>query len=78
MCRMLISKLRRDALKLPNRLGITLVGFADDATVMIKSDESIKVSKQVIEVHEEAIRVQFNSNKASIIGLGLWKNKTID
>ena len=74
--RMLKSKLHRDTLDLPNRLNITLVGFADDTIIVIKSDKSIKESMKIIKDYEEATGAQLNYDKTSIMGLGLWKNRT--
>lgn len=73
---MLKSKLCKETLKLPNRLDIMLVGFADDTTVILRSEKSIKESMKIIKEFEDATGAKLNYRKTSITGLGLWKNKT--
>ena len=75
--RMFKSKLNRTASELPNNFQISLVGFVDDTTIIVKSEESIKESLVIIEDYEEATGAMLNYEKTIITGIGLWKNRNI-
>ena len=74
--RMLKSRIASFAPTLPNNLTVTVLGYADDSTVVVNSDEGIQESLHVVKGYELATGAKLNLEKTSIIGIGLWRNRT--
>lgn len=65
------------SIKLPNRLKATIVGYADDSSVIVGNDESIVETDRVIKKFELTTGAELNRNKTCIMGLGAWKNRNV-
>ena len=64
-------------ISLPNGFLCSMVGYADDVSVFVDSDESILEVDNVIKQFERATGAELNRNKTSIMGIGLWKDRVI-
>ena len=60
---------------LPNKMKITIQGFADDSSVLLSSDRSICECYEEIQRFELATGSKLNKDKTTIMGIGKWKNR---
>ena len=74
--RMLKQQLVYHTPELPNNLKTSVLGFADDSTFIINTDQGIIESLKVTEKYELASGARLNREKTSIIGLGNWNGRT--
>ena len=63
-------------LRLPDATETTLVGYADDTTVLILNEESLIEMVSIVSLFEKATGAILNrNNKTKIFGLGKWNNR---
>ena len=63
------------ALKLPNNLTVGVIGYADDSSVIVGSDEGIQEIFKILKEYEMATNAILNYKKTNIIGLGRWRGR---
>ena len=61
----------------PNGFKCSVLGFADDSSVFVSKDNSIKEVFKIIEKFEQATGAELNHDKTNVMGLGKWKHKDI-
>ena len=54
---------------------IKLLGFADDTTIFVKTEQSITHIFQILDYYERASSIKLNMSKTRIFGFGEWKNR---
>ena len=74
---MLKSRLMKYSLKLPNRLHVSVIGYADDSTVVVNDEIGIVDCLNVIHCYERATGAKINMKKTSILGIGKWQGKSV-
>ena len=73
--RMLKSRLMKYSLKLPNKLQVSVIGYADDSTVVVNDETGIVDCFNVIHCYERATGAKLNMKKTSILGLRKWERR---
>ena len=62
-------------LTLPDATEIKILGYADDSTLIIRDDRSLKEAFYLIEKFEKAMGSKLNRAKTKIFGTGSWKDR---
>ena len=63
-------------LRMPDATETTLLGYADDTTVLILNNESLIEMENIVSHFEKATGAILNcNNKTKVFGLGKWKNR---
>ena len=60
---------------MPNNLTVGVIGYADDSSVIVGSDEGIQEIFKILKEYEMATNAILNYKKTNIIGLGSWRGR---
>ena len=69
------AQLSTHALKLPNNLLLSIVGYADDSPVLVSNDDGIRECFSIVKRYEKSTGGKLNMDKTSIFGMGEWKER---